>query len=412
MYDIVIIGAGIIGMATAMKLTEAYPDKKLLLVDKESSPAMHQTGHNSGVIHAGVYYKPDSLKARFCQQGNELTKAFCRENDIPYNTCGKMLVATTEREVARMRALWQRTEANGLERYWLNADQLAEREPNIKGLAASYFPATGIVDYRQVTEVMARKVAAAGAELRFDCPVTGIDESSDEIVLHLGTEAVSTRHLVVCAGLMADRMVRMIGVQPRFRICPFRGEYYQLTPANRKLVKHLIYPVPDPATPFLGVHLTRTIDGSITVGPNAVLALKREGYHHGQFSLRDMGAILGSRGTLKMLAHNLKPGLRELKNSWWKRGYLGEVRKYCPQLTSADLKPYPAGVRAQAVSHDGTLINDFLFINTARSIHVCNAPSPAATSALPIASYIVDQATRVFEWNRPMITTSLPNGIQ
>nr|WP_298379601.1 L-2-hydroxyglutarate oxidase [uncultured Halomonas sp.] len=391
MYDFIIIGGGILGMSTAMQLIQIYPDCRMLLIEKESGPARHQTGHNSGVIHAGVYYTPGSLKARFCFEGNRATKAFCEAHDIAFDVCGKLLVATNDIEMQRMHSLWERTEANGLERTWLEADELREREPNITGIGGIFFPSSGIVSYGEIAAAMAREFEAAGGEIRYSTAVTGLEERANEVVVSTDQGEFTTRHLVSCSGLMADRVVRMLGRDPGFTICPFRGEYYRLPPEYNRIVNHLIYPIPDPAMPFLGVHLTRMIDGSVTVGPNAVLAFKREGYKKTDISLSDSAAMLTNPGILKVLRANLRPGLMEMKNSLYKKGYLAQVQKYCPSLTVDDLQPYPAGVRAQAVSRDGKLIDDFLFVNTKRTVNVCNAPSPAATSAIPIGAHIVEQ---------------------
>ncbi|APX93204.1 hydroxyglutarate oxidase [Halomonas sp. 1513] len=391
MYDFIIIGGGILGLSTAMQLNRVYPGRRMLLLDKEEGPARHQSGHNSGVIHAGVYYAPGSLKARFCLAGNRATKAFCDEHGIAYDTCGKLLVATNALELERMQALWERTEANGLERHWLSADELHEREPNIVGEGAILVPSSGIVDYAEVARAMAAEFERQGGELQFATEVTGIEERPHEVVLKTRQGDFVSRYLVSCSGLMADRLVRMLGKNPGFTICPFRGEYYQLPATRNRIVKHLIYPIPDPSMPFLGVHLTRMIDGSVTVGPNAVLALKREGYRKSDVSLLDMARMFSNPGILKALGKNLRPGLVEMKNSLFRKGYLEEVRKYCPSLTLDDLGPYPSGVRAQAVSREGKLIDDFLFVNTRRTVNVCNAPSPAATSALPIGAHIVDK---------------------
>lgn len=391
MYDFVIIGGGIVGMSTAMQLADKYPEARMLLLEKESSPAQHQTGHNSGVIHAGVYYTPGSLKAKFCLEGNKATKRFCDEHGIAYDECGKLLVATNELEMERMRALWERTAANGLERHWLSAGELREREPNIVGLGGIFVPSSAIVNYAAVTAQMAKEFQSKGGTIQFDTEVTGLLEQAESIVVTTNKGTYSTRYLVSCSGLMADRVVRMLGVEPGFTICPFRGEYYLLPQAHNQIVNHLIYPIPDPSMPFLGVHLTRMIDGTVTVGPNAVLAMKREGYRKSDISLSDLGGMLRHRGIRKVLRDNLRPGLIEMKNSLLKGAYLKTVQKYCPSLKKEDLTPYPAGVRAQAVSNDGKLIDDFLFVNTARSVNVCNAPSPAATSAIPIGAYIVSK---------------------
>lgn len=391
MYDFVIIGGGILGMSTAMQLIEIYPDKRIVVVEKEPSSARHQTGHNSGVIHAGVYYTPGSLKARFCLEGNRATKAFCDTHHIPYDSCGKLLVATNALEMERMRALWDRTAANGLEREWLSAEALREREPNISGIGGIFVPSSGIVDYARVTAKMAEVFQQAGGEIRYSSTVIGLTEEREAVNVETHTEALATRHLISCSGLMADRTVKMLGLQPEFTICPFRGEYYRLPPEHNDIVNHLIYPIPDPSMPFLGVHLTRMIDGSVTVGPNAVLALQREGYRKRDISWKDILEMTTNPGIRKVLWANRKPGMREMKNSLFKGGYLDEVRKYCPRLTRADLMPHPAGVRAQAVAPNGKLIDDFMFVKTTRTINVCNAPSPAATSAIPIGKHIVEE---------------------
>ncbi|GAA3551942.1 L-2-hydroxyglutarate oxidase [Zobellella aerophila] len=391
MFDFIIIGGGIVGMSTAWQLKKTYPDSKMLLLEKESGPAHHQTGHNSGVIHAGVYYTPGSLKAKFCLEGNIATKAFCREHEIPFDECGKLLVATNELEMERMKALWDRSEANGLERYWLNAEELKEREPNITGVGGIFVPSSGIVNYKQVTAAMGKEFERLGGEIRYSTEVTGLKEEASQVVVQTTQGDVQGKYLVSCSGLMADRVVRMLGLKPDFKICPFRGEYYLLKPEHNQIVNHLIYPIPDPNMPFLGVHLTRMIDGTVTVGPNAVLAFKREGYDKCDISLKDTLEMLTYPGILKVLMKNLKPGLVEMKNSINKAGYLELVRKYCPSLNVDDMTPYPAGIRAQAVSKDGKLVDDFLFVNTKRTINVCNAPSPAATSAIPIGAYIVDK---------------------
>ena len=390
-YDFIIIGGGIIGMSTAMQLLRAYPDSRMLLLEKEFAPARHQTGHNSGVIHAGVYYTPGSLKAKFCLAGNRATKAFCDEHGIRFDECGKLLVATNELEMQRMKALWERTEANGLQREWLSAGELREREPNITGIGGIFVPSSGIVSYAEVTAAMAREFQMRGGEIRYGVEVIGLDERPTEMLVKTSAGEFTSRFMVSCSGLMADRVVRMLGLDPGFSICPFRGEYYLLPAEHNRIVNHLIYPIPDPSMPFLGVHLTRMIDGTVTVGPNAVLALKREGYRKRDISLSDTFAMLTDPGILRVLKNNLRPGLVEMRNSLFKRGYLQEVRKYCPSIELKDLKPYPAGVRAQAVSREGKLIEDFLFRNTRRSVNVCNAPSPAATSAIPIGAYIIEQ---------------------
>ena len=390
-YDFAIIGGGIVGVSTAWQLLQRYPDNKILILEKEAELALHQTGHNSGVIHAGVYYQPGSLKADFCKKGVLKTIAFCREHRIPHEQCGKLLVATDEPEYKRMQALFERCQENGIEAYWINSEQLVDMEPNITGTGAIHVPATGIVDYREVCKKMADCFKEQGGICEFNTEITGIRENTREVTLYSRDKTYTANRLICCSGLMADRLVRLHGLRADFRIIPFRGEYYRLPDNRNSIIKHLIYPIPDPRVPFLGVHLTRMIDGSVTVGPNAVLAWKREGYGNVNFSIKDTMVMLRFSGFWKFLPGNLGNGLAEIKNSVFKRGYLNLVRKYCPQLTLKDLLPHPAGIRAQAVLGNGTLVHDFLFNESPRVLHVCNAPSPAATSAIPIGNYICDR---------------------
>lgn len=402
-FDYVIVGGGIVGVSTAWQLKQQYPDKSILLVEKEAGFSRHQTGHNSGVIHAGVYYAPGSLKADFCKRGVERTLSFCAKHDIPVENCGKLLVATNEVEFERMQALFERCLQNELDVELLDAAQLKLAEPNITGLGAIYVKATSIVNYRLVTEKMAEEFKALGGEVCLSTEVVGLNETDQEISVQCRYKGspitFHSQFLVSCSGLMADRMTKMLGLATDFQIIPYRGEYYRLAPKHNQVVKHLIYPIPDPELPFLGVHLTRMIDGSVTVGPNAVQGFKREGYGKVNISVRDVWEMLSFSGFWKVTAKNLKAGLVEMKNSLWKPGYLQLVRKYCPSIELADLQPYPAGIRAQAVLSDGTLVHDFLFAESPRSLHVCNAPSPAATSAMPIGEYIcqkiVDKAAPV-----------------
>ncbi|EKO3498054.1 L-2-hydroxyglutarate oxidase [Vibrio fluvialis] len=391
-FDYVIVGGGIVGVSTAWQLKQQYPDKSILLVEKEAGFSRHQTGHNSGVIHAGVYYAPGSLKADFCKRGVERTLSFCAKHDIPVESCGKLLVATNEVEFERMQALFERCLQNELDVELLDAAQLKLAEPNITGLGAIYVKATSIVNYRLVTEKMAEEFKALGGEVCLSTEVVGLNETEQEISVQCRYKGspitFHSQFLVSCSGLMADRMTKMLGLATDFQIIPYRGEYYRLAPKHNQVVKHLIYPIPDPELPFLGVHLTRMIDGSVTVGPNAVQGFKREGYGRVNISVRDVWEMLRFSGFWKVTAKNLKTGLVEMKNSLWKPGYLQLVRKYCPSIELADLQPYPAGIRAQAVLSDGTLVHDFLFAESPRSLHVCNAPSPAATSAMPIGEYI------------------------
>ncbi len=390
-YDFMLIGGGILGLATALELQQRYPGRSIVLLEKEEGPARHQTGRNSGVIHAGVYYSPGSLKAQFCKAGNQATRAFCDQHQIPYDNCGKLLVATDATELARMQTLISRCAENKLEIEVLDQAQLQAREPGIRGVGAIFVPSTGIVDYARICRKMAELFIAAGGEIRYQMQVSSLETFHDRVTAYSQTDRVQASYLVACAGLQSDRMVSMLGNTPAFRIIPFRGEYFQLAAQHNQIVNHLIYPIPDPSLPFLGVHLTRMIDGSVTVGPNAVLAFKREGYQKTDFSLKETLAMLRFSGLRKLIARHLGASVNELRNSLSTRGYLARVQKYCPQLTQADLQPWPAGIRAQAVRPDGTLVDDFLFEKTSRALVVCNAPSPAATSAIPIAEYIVNQ---------------------
>ncbi|MFN3225745.1 MAG: L-2-hydroxyglutarate oxidase [Hyphomicrobiales bacterium] len=387
--DYLVIGGGIVGLSTAMQLAKAYPDSTVRVLEKEDRLAVHQTGHNSGVIHAGVYYAPGSLKAKFCRAGVEATIAFCTRHQIPFEQCGKLLVATTPIELERMDALEERCRANGLDPERLSADELKAREPNITGLGALFVRVTGIVDYPAMARAMAKELEEAGGEVVLNCAVTGIAEGPDTVSVATSTGLYEVRQLIVCGGLQADRLAKMAGVDVDFQIVPFRGEYYRLNARHNAIIKHLIYPIPDPDLPFLGVHLTRMIDGSVTVGPNAVLGFAREGYPKGSFNTGDVLSMLGFKGFWKVMGKNLGSGITEFRNSLSKRRYLKLCQKYAPGLSLEDLEPYPAGIRAQAVMKDGTLVHDFLIKQTPRTLHVCNAPSPAATSSLPIGEHLV-----------------------
>jgi (S)-2-hydroxyglutarate dehydrogenase len=387
-YDLAIIGGGIVGVSSAWQLKRRYPDAAIVLIEKETSIAKHQTGHNSGVIHAGVYYQPGSLKADFCKRGAAQTIEFCREYSIPFKQCGKMLVATDALEYERMAALEGRCIENGIALERLDEKELHAHEPNITGLGALKVMATGITDYVKIAAKMADLFISLGGEVRTGCEVEHIEENSQIVRVRTDSDTIESRYLLACGGLMADRLANMIGIDTDFQIVPFRGEYFRLPKRLNTIVKHLIYPIPDPELPFLGVHLTRMIDGSVTVGPNAVLGWKREGYGRFNLDWKDSVEMLSFPGFWSVIRQNLFSGISEMKDSLFKSGYLKRIRKYCPQITRDDLHPYPPGIRAQAVKRDGTLIHDFLFAESDRSFHVCNAPSPAATSAMPIGEFI------------------------
>ncbi|MDT4288952.1 L-2-hydroxyglutarate oxidase [Methylomonas sp. MO1] len=393
--DFCIIGGGIVGFATALTLQERHPDARILLLEKEEMPGRHQTGHNSGVIHAGIYYEPGSLKARLCREGLVATKDFCRAHGIPYDECGKLIVATDGVEHERINTLYDRAFANGLQLERLDGAELARSEPNIRGVAALYSRETAIVDYGLVCRKMAEQVVQGGAVVRFGLQVDRIEESAHYVEVGGGGELFRAGQLIVCGGLQADRLARLAGLDVDFRIVPFRGEYFQLPQSKNAVVNHLIYPAPDPALPFLGIHLTRMIDGSVTVGPNAVIGFAREGYPKLSFSRRDCADFLGFSGFWKLIYRYRHHALQELVTSLSKRVYLRKCRKYCPSLSVEDLLPFRAGIRAQVVTDEGLAVHDFLFKQTERMLHVCNAPSPAATSALPIGRIIAERCQAI-----------------
>jgi L-2-hydroxyglutarate oxidase len=395
-YDYCIIGGGIVGMATAKSILERRPGSSLLLLEKETGLARHQTGHNSGVIHSGIYYQPGSLKADLCRRGAQATKEFCSEHGIPVTVQGKLLVAADQRDSQRMTGLEERAGLNRIEVQRLSSAELHDLEPHVRGLGALLVPATGSVDYTLVCEAMKEVVEAGGGRVELGVEVTSIKESTSSVgITAKGRDSAdrgwTTRKLVVCGGLQADRLARMAGVESDTRIIPFRGEYYRLPAGKSGIVKRLIYPIPDPELPFLGVHLTPMVDGRVTVGPNAVLGLSREGYRKFSVSLRDVADYVAFPGFWRVARHNVRTGAVEMRNSFIKRGYLAAIRKYCPELQLDDLLPEAAGIRAQAVLRDGTLVHDFLFAETDRTLHVLNAPSPAATSAMPIGDMITDR---------------------
>ena len=402
-YDIVIIGAGIIGLATGMKLLERFPNINLAILEKDSKEGTQQSGHNSGVIHSGIYYKPGSLKAKFCVAGRASMTQFCDENGIPVRTCGKLIVATDMAGEDRLRALEERGRANQVEGLrFVDQDEMAEIEPHVKARKALYAPGTGIVDYRNVTSVYADRVKSLGGDIFFNTELNGSKIIGLTTVLETSTGEYECSNTINCAGLHSDLVAETMGVRVDLRIIPFRGEYYKLRKESEFLVKGLIYPVPDPAFPFLGVHLTQTMKGWVEAGPNAVLAAKREGYRKRDFSFSDFVRTIAFPGFWKMSVREWKTGLWEINRSLRKGVFLDSLQQLVPELSSDDLAGTGSGVRAQAVDSAGNLIDDFRIEESRRAIHVLNAPSPGATSSLVIGEHIANlAASNFYIENRP-----------
>jgi L-2-hydroxyglutarate oxidase LhgO len=386
-----VIGAGILGLAIASRLAEVEPDSDITVLDKEPEVGRHQTGHNSGVAHAGVYYAPGSLKATLCRRGITLLKDYCDQHGIAYDECGKLIIARDATELGRLDEIERRATANGvpgLRR--LAAAEIAAIEPHARGVSALHSPSTAIVDFPGVAASLATGIAAAGGELRLGFEVTAIARRGGEtrVRARTGEELVFDR-LIVCGGLQSDRLAVMVGESPTPAIIPFRGEYYRLVPGRRELVSGLIYPVPDPAYPFLGVHFTRRVDGNVDIGPNAVLALSREGYRRSDVRARDIADVVSSKGFRRLARRHWRMGLLELRGSLSRRAFLQEAQTFVPELTVDSVAPAPSGVRAQAVDEDGSLVDDFRIATRDEIVLVRNAPSPAATSSLAIAEYVV-----------------------
>ena len=394
-YDFAVIGGGIVGLSTARAILDRYPDAGVVVLEKEPDWAWHQTGHNSGVIHSGIYYKPGSLKARFCKEGAERLVEFCREYGISYEICGKVIVATESREMPRLRNLYERGVENGLAVEEIGPGELKDLEPHAVGIAALKVPSTGIVDFVGVAKTFAKMVVEKGGELRAGVEVTGLSETGDGVELRAAGESFRARALINCAGLQSDRVAALGGVEAGARIVPFRGEYYVLTPESRYLVKNLIYPVPDPSFPFLGVHFTRTVQGGVEAGPNAVLGLAREGYKKTDVRLKDLAEVLSYPAFWQLAGKNWKTGAGEVFRSLSKSAFVRGLRRLVPEVREEDLVPTEAGVRAQALKKDGTLVDDFLIVEGERSVHVLNAPSPAATACIPIGEAIVDRVSNL-----------------
>ena len=392
-YNVIIVGGGIVGLAVGLEITQRFPRLRLLSLEKEHRVGRHQSGHNSGVIHSGVYYKPGSLKAKLCVTGAAAMVEFCREHGIPHQVCGKVIVATHEEEFPRLEELRRRGDANGLTGLQsIGPEELREIEPNASGLRALVVPATGITDYAAVCDKYAEIITARGETILTSTEVTGIKRYGDEITVETSRGAFSGKSLINCAGLFSDRISRMAGDDPQVMIVPFRGEYYDLIPERSSLVRSLIYPVPDPRFPFLGVHFTRRISGSVDAGPNAVLAFRREGYKRTDFNLRDLGSSLIFPGFWRMAAKNWRSGLDEFHRSFSKPAFVRALQRLVPEVGDEDLVPGGSGVRAQALTREGALVDDFQFVPSGRMLHVLNVPSPAATASLLIGRTIVSTA--------------------
>ena len=393
--DVAIVGAGIVGLATALRLLERKPDLDVVVLEKEATVASHQTGHNSGVLHAGLYYQPGSLKARLCREGKADLEAYCEARGVAVERCGKLVIARDESELERFEALKERALANevpGLEE--VGPERIRELEPHATGIRALWSPGTGIVDFLAVSHAFAHDVVERGAVIETRRAVESIERRGDELVVGTSRGDLVARHVIACAGLQADRVAAMSGVpeDERPRIVPFRGDYYTLKPEAAHLVRGLIYPVPDPQFPFLGVHLTKRIDGSVLAGPNAVLATSREGYGRLDVSLRDLADTVTYRGFRTLARRYWRMGAGEMWRDWWKRAFVADLRRFVPALSPDHLVFGPSGVRAQALQADGSMVDDFLLGGSERVLHVYNAPSPAATSSLAIGRVLAGEA--------------------
>lgn len=391
MYDFAIIGGGIVGLSTGMNLCKRFPQAKIVVIEKEKRLSEHQTGHNSGVIHSGIYYKPGSFKARFAREGSKSMVDFCKTHNIDHDICGKVIVATEEDELPALENLYQRGLQNKLDIQKISKEELKEIEPNVNGISAIRVPQAGIVNYRQVSEKFAEIIQENGGVIKLDSKVTAISEEPEGVTIETEKETVEAKMLINCAGLHSDRLATLSGYKTDMKIVPFRGEYFKLKPEKRDLVKHLIYPVPNPDFPFLGVHFTRMIDGEIEAGPNAVLSFKREGYKKTDLNLKDLYEVLSYAGFWKLAGKFMKEGTKEYVRSFSKKQFTKSLQKLIPDIREEDLITAPAGVRAQAISEDGSMVDDFHIIHGRRTIHVCNAPSPAATASIEIGKEVVRQ---------------------
>jgi len=391
-FDVVVIGGGIVGLATALDLLTKRPELTLCVIEKEAAVARHQTGRNSGVIHSGLYYKPGSLKAALCVDGYRRLIRFCQTHDIPHDICGKVVVATSTEQVPQLDVLEERGTANGLSNIRrLTSDEIREREPHCSGIVGLFIPQTGVVDYTAVSEAMRDSLCALGGEVFYGHCVTDISERNSEVRIATSQDEYAATTVVTCGGLHSDRLARQTVKGLDLQILPFRGEYFMLRESARQLVRHLIYPVPNPAFPFLGVHFTRMIDGSVECGPNAVLAFAREGYEKMSLRPRDLYETISWPGFRRVASKYWRTGLAEYRRSFSKRAFVHALQELIPSVSSEDLIPAPAGVRAQACDRQGNLLDDFAIRESQRVLHVCNAPSPAATASLAIGDYVASR---------------------
>ena len=389
--DIAIVGGGIVGLATAYRLSQRFPAVKTVVLEKEREVAHHQTGHNSGVLHSGIYYKPGTLRALNCRAGKQAMQEFCQQENIPFDLCGKVIVAVDATEIPQLDRILERGQANGVVCSMIDKARLNELEPHVRGVQAIHVPEAGIIDYRQVCEKLADKVKAAGGTVLMQARVTAMFRRNGRMIVESTAGEVEARYVVTCAGLQSDRLTRLSGQAPTVRIVPFRGEYYELKPSAHHLCRGLIYPVPDPNFPFLGVHFTRMIHGGVECGPNAVLAFAREGYYKTSFNLFDCLESLTYSGFLRLMAKHWRMGMNELWRSLSKPAFVAALQRLVPEIRGEDLVSAPAGVRAQALTPQGDLVDDFLIQETDLVVNVCNAPSPAATASLNIGNMVVDK---------------------
>jgi L-2-hydroxyglutarate oxidase len=390
-FDYAIIGGGIVGLASAMALKRRFPSAEIVLLEKEDRCALHQTGRNSGVIHSGIYYEPGSFKARFAKAGADSMVRFCEQYEIPHEVCGKVIVATRKEELPVLDRLYKRGIENGLPVERVLPEAVREMEPHVQSVGGIKVPTTGITDYGRVADTMARLFVDGGGEIRMGSEVRAFARSGSKVILETASGKIEARFVINCAGLHSDRVARKAGAHPEARIVPFRGEYFELVPERRHLVKSLIYPVPNPDFPFLGVHFTRMIDGSVHAGPNAVLAFKREGYSKADFNFRDVWETVSFGGFWRLAARHFGEGTKEIHRSLSKAAFVRSLQRLIPEVKAADLVPCKAGVRAQALRQGGALVDDFLFKSDPGFLHVCNAPSPAATASLEIGRSVAEQ---------------------